>query len=70
MFSHVNARLICPKGLTFQQHLSMTNSTLCAITEAWLPNEKEDQKYKEVPHQVTRFYHTHIMMEREGVALE
>ena len=25
------------------------NSTLCAITETWLPNEKDDQKYKEVP---------------------
>ena len=27
----------------------MINSTLCAITEIWLPNEKEDQKYNEVP---------------------
>ena len=27
----------------------MINSPLCAITETWLPNEKEDQKYKEVP---------------------
>ena len=25
------------------------NSTLCAITETWLPNEKDDQKHKEVP---------------------
>ena len=35
--------------LTFQQHVSMMNSTLCAITETWLPNEKDDLKYKEVP---------------------
>ena len=27
----------------------MMNSTLCAITETWLPNEKDDQKYKEAP---------------------
>ena len=25
------------------------NSTLWAITETWLPNEKDDEKYKEVP---------------------
>ena len=33
----------------FQQHVSMMNSTLCTITETWLPNEKDDQKCKEVP---------------------
>ena len=40
---------IYPKVLTFQQHVSMINSTLCAITETWFPNEKEDLKCKEVP---------------------
>ena len=49
VFSHINARSIYPKVLTFQQHVSMMNSTLCIITETWLPNEKDDQKYKEVP---------------------
>ena len=49
MFSHINARSIYHKGLTFQQHVSMMNSTLCAITETWFPNEQEDQKYKKVP---------------------
>ena len=49
MFSHINARSIYPKVLTFQQHVSMVSSTLCATTETWLPNEKEDEKYKEVP---------------------
>ena len=27
----------------------MMNPTMCAITETWLPNDKDDQKYKEVP---------------------
>ena len=49
IFSHISARSIYPKVLTFQQHVSMINSTLCAITETWLANGKEDQKYKEVP---------------------
>ena len=49
MFSHINARSIYPKVLTFQQHVSMMNSTLCTITETWLPNEEDDLKYKEVP---------------------
>ena len=35
--------------LTFRQHVSMMNSTLCAITETWLPNETDDLKYQEVP---------------------
>ena len=49
MFSHINARSIYPKTLTFQQHVNMMNSTLCAITETWLPNDKDDLRYKEVP---------------------
>ena len=49
MFSHINVRSIYPKVLSFQQHVSMMNSTLCAITETWLMNEKDDVKYKEVP---------------------
>ena len=49
MFSHINERSIYPKTLTFQQHVSMMNSTLCAITETWLPNDKDDVRYKEVP---------------------
>ena len=49
MFSHINARSIYPKTLTFQQHVSMVNSTLCAITETWLLNDKDDLRYKEVP---------------------
>ena len=49
MFSHVNARSVYPKVLTFQQHMSMISSTLHALTETWLPNEKENQKYKEAP---------------------
>ena len=40
VFSHINARSIYPKTLTFQQHIGMVNSTLCAITETWLPNDK------------------------------
>ena len=48
VFSHINARSIYPKTLTFQQHISTVNSTLCAITETWLPNDKEDLRYKEV----------------------
>ena len=49
LFSHINARSIYPKVLTFQQHVSMMNSTLCAITETWLLKDKDDLKYKEVP---------------------
>ena len=49
MFSHVNASSIYHKVLTIQQHVSMIKSTLCAVTETWFPNEKKDQKYKEVP---------------------
>ena len=49
VFSHINARSIYPKTLTFQQHIGMVNSTLCAITETWLPNDKDDLRYKEVP---------------------
>ena len=49
MFSHINARSIYPKILTFQQHISMGNSTLCAITETWLQNDKDDLRYREVP---------------------
>ena len=49
LFSHINTRSIYPKVLTLQQHGSMMNSTLCAITETWLPNEKDDLKYKDVP---------------------
>ena len=48
VFSHINARSIYPKILTFQQHISMVNSTLCAITETWLQNDKDDLRYKEV----------------------
>ena len=54
LFSHINARSIYPKVLTIQQHVSMMNSTLCAITETWLPNDKNDLKYKEVPPPVYR----------------
>ena len=49
LFSNINARSIYPKMLTFQQHVSTMNSTLCAITETWLLNDKDDLKYKEVP---------------------
>ena len=49
VFSHINARSIYPKTLTFQQHIGTVNSTLCAITETWLPNDKDDLRYKEVP---------------------
>ena len=49
VFPHINARSIYPKTLAFQQHISTVNSTLCAITETWLPNDKEDLRYKEVP---------------------
>ena len=49
MFSHINVRSIYPKTLTFQQHIGMVDSTLCAITETWLPNDKDDLRYKEVP---------------------
>ena len=54
----------------FQQHVSTMNSTLCAITETWLPNEKDDQKYLLFHCQVTQFYHTHAVMEGEGVVLQ
>ena len=40
MFSRINARSIYPKVLTFQQHVSLMNSTLCAITETSLLKEK------------------------------
>ena len=49
VFSHINARSIYPKILTFQQHISMVSSPLCAITETWLQNDKDDLRYKEVP---------------------
>ena len=49
VFSHINARSIYPKILTFQQHISSVNSTLCAITETWLQNDKDDLRYREVP---------------------
>ena len=49
IFSHINARSIYPIVLTFQQHVNLMNSTLCAITETWLLNEKDDLKYKEAP---------------------
>ena len=49
VFSHINARSIYPKVLTFQQHISTVNSTLCAITETWLQNDKDDLRYREVP---------------------
>ena len=35
--------------LTFQQYVRPIISTLCAITETWLLNDKDDLKYKEVP---------------------
>ena len=49
VFSHINARSTYPKTLTFQQHVNTMNSTLCPITETWLPNDKDDLRYKEVP---------------------
>ena len=49
VFSHINARSIYPKTLTFQQHVNTMTSALCAITETWLPNDKDDLRYKEVP---------------------
>ena len=49
VFSHINARSIYSKILTFQQCISTVNSTLCAITETWLQNDKDDLRYKEVP---------------------
>ena len=48
VFFHTNARSTYPKSLTFHQHICMVNSTLCAITETWLPNDKEDLRYKEI----------------------
>ena len=48
LFSHINVRSIYPKVLTFQQHVSMMNSTLCAITETWLLDDKDVLKNKEV----------------------
>ena len=49
VFSHINARSIYPKTLTFQQYISTVDSTLCAITETWLLNDENDLRYKEVP---------------------
>ena len=49
MFFHINTRFIYPKKLTFQQHVSTMNSSLCAITETWLSNNKDDLRYKEMP---------------------
>ena len=57
---------IYPKALTFQQHVSIMNSTLCAITETWLPNEEEDQKQKEVPPGYEILSHPHSYGRRGG----
>ena len=66
VFSHINARSIYPKTLTFQQHISTVDSTLCAITETWLLNDKNDLRYKEVP--PPGYCHTQEVMEEREVA--
>ena len=68
VFSIINATSIYPKILTFQQHISTVNSTLCAITETWLQNDKDDLRYREVPHWATAYCHTHKVMGEEEAA--